>query len=154
MIELLEISGIHLPTNNADDILCQIYLEDEIHTSFSSQIIAQYDDNPKSPMRVLFPTGNKCKLVDTLAMDDKRICTFQLSYKNSVNDEIKEVVSVNISIDDLVIAEGSKFETMFVSSVHNDDDLQLTGKIVIIPWVVKKIDQNRVSNTRVQIIHG
>ncbi len=144
MIELLEISNLFLPTMDVERVLCSIYLDDEVHTSHPLQIVSQEITGlGPEPMKLLFPPGNKCKLVENVALDDNRYFQLQVAVSQSPgNEETKEIFSLNVKIEELLLAEGSKFEMFF--AVPTDDDLEdgqreeVSAKIVLIPWVLKK----------------
>jgi hypothetical protein len=145
MIELLEISNVYLPTSDVNKVLCSIYLDDEVHTSHPMEIVCQEAvDAELQPLTLLFPPGNKCKLVENVVFEDNRFFQLQLSVIESSesNDESKEVISVNVKIEDLLLAEGSKFEIIFTVPngviTKDGEKEEVAAKMVLIPWVFKK----------------
>jgi hypothetical protein len=120
----LEVSGIPELPEGAENIFVNVYVNDEIHTLHSTL---------SEGNRITFPYDSKVKLLDSLHVDDDLECGIQVLYGDPVSDEVVQIVSLRVVVDQLLLAEDCRYEMFFDCEGNRG-----SGKVTVIPKVFSK----------------
>jgi hypothetical protein len=120
LLELVEISGFHLPLEPHESLLCNITAD--------QTTVMTVPCHPVHRHTVTFAGEHKFKLMERVSALDKRVCVLSIVKQSSKPYSVQEVAAVNIPVDDLLLAEGSVLEVFF--------QIQGTGpfcKLAVVP---------------------
>jgi hypothetical protein len=125
MLKVLDIKGLESLPSGVENVFCTISLDELVHTIHTNQIEGAL---------ITFPRENICHLVEEIDVFDERSVKLQVLYGDPVSDDVVELIATTISIEELLLADGTRVEILFDPWKFSD-----AGKISFIPTIVTKV---------------
>lgn len=124
-LKILDIKGLESLPSGVENVFCTISLDDLVHTIHTSAIEGAL---------ISFPHENICHLIENVDTFDHRMVKIQVLYGDPVSDEVVELMATSVSVEELLLADGSRYEILFDPWKFSD-----AGKISILPVIVTKV---------------
>ncbi len=121
----IDIIGIQNLPAGVENIFVNVYMRDEIHTIHTTLIEGS---------TVKFPLETYVKLLESIEFEEDLEFGIQILYGDPVSDEVVEIVSLHLLVQQLLLAEDCRYE-LYLDGKGSSN----YGKITLIPKLVPRI---------------